>query len=94
MQVARVIGDVVATGKDGALKGITLQLLQTLDAGRQPVGRTLEAADTSGAGRGEIVIFVRGRETEFPFYPVEPPVDGGSIGIVDPGPAGDREARA
>ena len=32
---------------------------------------------------GEIVFFVRGKEASFPFYPVEPPVDAGIVGIVD-----------
>ena len=29
------------------------------------------AADAAGAGTGELVFFVRGREAAFPFYPVE-----------------------
>ena len=36
-----------------------------------------------GAGIGEEVFFVRGKEAAFPFYPVEPPVDAGIVGIVD-----------
>jgi len=29
------------------------------------------------------VFFVRGKEASFPFYPGEPPVDAGIVGIVD-----------
>jgi ethanolamine utilization protein EutN len=83
VQVARVIGDVVATRKDQNLSGLTLLVLQPVDANRQPSGRTLVAADAAGAGTGEYVFFVRGREAAFPFYPVEAPVDAAIVGIVD-----------
>ena len=83
MQVARVIGDIVATRKDPALTAITLLVLQPLGADKQPAGRTLVAADSVGAGVGEIVFFVRGREACFPWLPAEVPVDAGIVGIVD-----------
>ncbi len=83
MQVARVIGDVVATRKDENLSGLKLLVLQPVDPTKQPSGRTLVAADAAGAGTGEYVFFVRGREAAFPFYPVEAPVDATVVGIVD-----------
>jgi microcompartment protein CcmK/EutM len=83
MQLARVIGEVVATRKDENLVGLTLLLVQPLTADRQPVGRPLVAVDAVGAGRGEHVFFVRGKEASFPYYPAEPPVDAGIVGIVD-----------
>jgi ethanolamine utilization protein EutN len=83
MQVARVIGDVVATRKDDNLGGLKLLILQPLGADRQPAGRTLVAADSVGAGVGEVVFFVRGREASVPVPPVEAPVDAGIVGIVD-----------
>ena len=83
MQLARVIGDVVMTRKDENLVGITLLILQPLTTGRQPVGRPLVAVDSVGAGVGEEVFFVRGKEASFPFYPALPPVDAGIVGIVD-----------
>jgi ethanolamine utilization protein EutN len=83
MQVARVVGDVVATRKDPGLTGVALLVLQPLGADRQPAGRTLVAADSVGAGVGEIVFFVRGREASFPWLPAELPVDAGVVGIVD-----------
>lgn len=83
MQLARVIGDVVATLKDANLTGIRLLLLQPIDAAGQPSGRTLVALDSVGAGVDEEVFFVRGREAAFPFYPGEPPADATVVGIVD-----------
>lgn len=83
MQLARVIGEVVATMKDPALGGTTLLVLQPMDAAGEAAGRTLVALDSVGAGVGETVFFVRGREAAFPFYPVEPPTDAAIVGIVD-----------
>ena len=83
MHLARVIGEVVATIKDVNLTGNKLLVLQPLTAKGEPFGRTLVALDSVGAGVGEEVFFVRGKEASFPFYPVEPPVDAGIVGIVD-----------
>jgi len=83
VQLARVIGEVVATMKDANLDGIKLLVLQPLSASGEPSGRTLVALDSVGAGVGENVFFVRGREAAFPFYPAEPPTDAAVIGIVD-----------
>jgi ethanolamine utilization protein EutN len=83
MQVARVIGDIVATCKDPELTAIKLLVLQPLGADKLPAGRTLVAADSVGAGVGEVVFFVRGREASFPWLPAEVPVDAGIVGIVD-----------
>ena len=83
MQLARVIGDVVATRKDENFTGIKLMVLQPIAADGSNVGRTLVAVDAVGAGVGETVFFVRGKEASFPFYPTEVPTDAGIVGIVD-----------
>jgi ethanolamine utilization protein EutN len=83
MQIAKVIGTVVVTGKDENLTGLTLLLVQPLTPAREPSGTPLVAVDSVGAGVGEEVFFVKGKEASFPFYPVEPPVDAGIVGIVD-----------
>ena len=83
MQLARVVGDVVATRKDPSLTAIKLLVIQPLTPEREPAGKTLVAVDAVGAGVGEEVFFVRGKEASFPFYPAEPPVDAGIVGIVD-----------
>ena len=83
MQLAREIGEVVSSVKDANLAGGTLLVLQPIAPSGAPAGRTLVALDSVGAGVGEHVFFVRGREAAYPFYPAEPPTDAAVIGIVD-----------
>lgn len=83
MQLGRVIGDVVATRKDPRFEGIALLVVQPLAADGHAVGRPLVAVDSVGAGVGEHVFFVRGKEASFPFHPSEVPADAGIVGIVD-----------
>jgi microcompartment protein CcmK/EutM len=83
MQIARVVGDVVSTVKDPALVGHKLLVLQPITPDRQAAGRTLVALDAIGAGVGEHVFFVRGREASYPFLPAETPTDACVVGIVD-----------
>jgi ethanolamine utilization protein EutN len=83
MQLARVIGAIVATRKDENLNGLKLLVLQPIAADGSASGRTLVAIDSAGAGVGETVFFVRGKEASFPFYPTEVPADAGIVGIVD-----------
>jgi microcompartment protein CcmK/EutM len=83
MQLALVIGDVVVTRKDEKLTGLKLLVLQPLGTDGAATGRALVAVDAVGAGAGETVFFVRGKEASFPFHPTEVPVDAGIVGIVD-----------
>ena len=83
MQLARVIGDVVATRKDDNLVGLKLLIVQPLTPERENAGNPLVAVDAVGAGVGEEVFFVRGKEASFPWHPTEVPVDAGIVGIVD-----------
>jgi microcompartment protein CcmK/EutM len=83
MQLARVIGDIVATRKEPAYEGLKLLVIQPLLADGSDVGRPIVAVDSIGAGVGERVFFVRGKEASFPFLPTEVPADAGIVGIVD-----------
>ena len=83
MQLGRVIGTVVLNNQNDTLKGIALLLVQPISSSREPVGRAIVAADSVGAGVGEHVFFVRGKEASFPFFPTEVPADAGIVGIVD-----------
>jgi ethanolamine utilization protein EutN len=83
MQLGRVVGTVVLNNQNDTLNGVKLLLVQPMSSAREPLGRVIVAADSVGAGVGEEVFFVRGKEASFPFYPVEVPADAGIVGIVD-----------
>ena len=83
MQLARVICDVVATRKEPAVDGIRLMIIQPLAPDGADTGRPLVVVDSVGAGVGERVFFVRGKEASFPYYPKEVPADACIVGIVD-----------
>ncbi len=83
MQLARVIGNVVATIKNDTLLGRKLMVIQPLNASLQDAGKPMVAIDSVGAGAGEIVFWCRGREASFPFTPSEVPTDCTIVGIVD-----------
>ena len=83
MQLARVIGDIVATRKEPAFEGVALLVIQPLAPDGQDIGRPIVAVDSVGAGVGERVFFVRGKEASFPFHPLEVPADAGIVGIID-----------
>ena len=61
MQLARVLGNIVATIKNSTLEGRKLMVIQTLDAQLRPVGKPLVAVDSVGAGPGELVFWCRGK---------------------------------
>jgi len=83
MNLARVVGRVVATHKDPGLTGTKILLLRPVGPDHLPSGAPFLAADAVGAGAGEIVIFVRGREAAHAFLPDHVPTDAGVVGIVD-----------
>jgi len=62
MQIARVIGTVVATIKNETLDGRKFLIVQTLDADLKPKGKPTVALDSVGAGEGELVFWCRGKE--------------------------------
>ena len=83
MQLARVIGNVVATVKNDSLEGRKLLVVQSLDAGLRPQGQPLVALDAIGAGVGELVFWCRGKEASFPFRREDTPTDCTIVAIVD-----------
>jgi ethanolamine utilization protein EutN len=83
MQLARVIGTVVATVKNDSLQGRTLLVIQSLDKDLAPSGRPMVAVDSIGAGIGELVFWCRGKEASFPFKREDTPTDCTIVGIVD-----------
>jgi ethanolamine utilization protein EutN len=84
MQLARVIGTVVATVKTPGLEGVKLLVIQPLDRSLKPTGGQLVAADAIHmAGPGELVYFVAAREAAQAMPDPFVPVDHAIVGIVD-----------
>ena len=83
MQIASVVGQVVATRKHATLEGAKLLLVQPQTPEGEPRGPVLLSIDAVGAGVGEDVFFVRGAEASFPFAPRTVPTDASIVGIVD-----------
>lgn len=83
MFLARIIGTVVATQKDESLTGVKLMVVQPLDAFENNAGTPIVAADTIGAGYGELVFCAKSKEGAMPLHDPNAPVDAGIIGIVD-----------
>lgn len=84
MQLARVIGTVVATVKSPGLEGIKFLIIQPLDRQQRPSGGQLVAADAIHmAGPGELVYFVAAREAAQALPDTFVPVDHAIVGIVD-----------
>ncbi|MGI8469484.1 MAG: EutN/CcmL family microcompartment protein [Pyrinomonadaceae bacterium] len=83
MQLARVIGTVVATIKNESLEGRKILIVQNLSDDLKPIGKPLIALDAIGAGVGELVFWCRGKEASFPFKRDSTPTDCTIVGIVD-----------
>lgn len=84
MNLARIIGTVVATQKYEGLEGIKLLIVQPLDRDQRPTGDPVVATDaTAQAGPGELVFVVGGREAALALPETFVPVDHSVVGIVD-----------
>jgi ethanolamine utilization protein EutN len=85
MQLARVIGNVVATRKEDALIGFKLLLVQEFDpTDSNHFGATLVAVDTLGAGSNDIVLVARGGAARMVGeMHRNAPLDAAIVGIVD-----------
>ena len=83
MKLGKVIGTVVCTRKEPGLEGKKLLVVQPLSTTGQAIGKPLVAVDTIGAGCGETILYVRGKEGSFPMLPEIVPTDAGITGIVD-----------
>jgi ethanolamine utilization protein EutN len=85
MDIARIIGNIVATQKVASLEGATLLVLQPLNEKMENAGKPLIATDaTCRRGYGEIVYYVASGDAVYTGLRGEDiPVDAAVIGIVD-----------
>jgi ethanolamine utilization protein EutN len=84
MQIARVIGTVVATQKNKKFEGAKLMLVQPLNLDDTPRGNALLAVDGVGAGVNEkVLIVLEGRAAGEALGKKAAPVDAAIVGIID-----------
>jgi len=84
MQIARVVGSVVATQKHRKFEGAKLLLVQPLNLDETPRGPALLAVDGVGAGVHEkVLIVLEGRAAGEALNRKAAPVDAAIVGIID-----------
>ena len=83
MYLGQVIGRVWAEVKDPRLGGQRLLIIQPLTPDQKPTGKQIICTDAVGAGAGELIYYCKGKESSFPFLPIEVPTDMTVVGIVD-----------
>ncbi|HUR19600.1 MAG TPA: EutN/CcmL family microcompartment protein [Vicinamibacterales bacterium] len=84
MQIAKVIGTLVATQKHHKMDGAKLLLVQPMTLEGKPRGVAVLAIDSVGAGVGEkVLIVIEGKAAGDALGRKAAPVDAAIIGIVD-----------
>ena len=84
MRLGRVIGNVVATRKNGKLQSAKLMLVQPISLNAEPFGTVVLAVDAAQAGVGDTVLLVvEGRAAITALGRPGAPVDAAILGIVD-----------
>jgi len=83
MNLAKVIGTVVATRKEASLEGLKFLLLGQVDEGGEATGPTVVAADAVGAGVGEMVLYATGSSARQTRLTDQRPCDAVVMAIVD-----------
>ena len=91
MQLARVVGSVVATRKEESIQGLKLLLVRPLDDEGRESGNAIVSADAVGAGPDEIVLIAAGSSARQTAVTDKRPVDSVIMVIVDTWYVGDKE---
>ncbi len=83
MQMAKVIGTVVATKKDERLEGVRLMVIQPIDSKDEALGNPIVAGDAIGSGVGEKIIYAKSKEGAFCLPDPQACCDAGITAIID-----------
>ena len=83
MQLAQVVGTLVASQKVTSLDGLRFLVLQAVDPDRKPSGGTVIAIDSVGAGPGEMVLYASGSSARQTQVTDGRPCDAVVMAIVD-----------
>lgn len=83
MQIAKVIGTVVATRKEESMQGLKFLLLKNVDLEGNETDGHVVAADAVGAGLGEMVLYATGSSARQTVKTDKRPCDAVVMAIID-----------
>jgi microcompartment protein CcmK/EutM len=83
MLIGKVIGTVVSSRKDQELEGLRLLLVKAADVEGNATGAVIVAADSVGAGIGEVVLYAAGSSARQTVQTKDRPVDHVVMAIID-----------
>lgn len=83
MLIARVVGSAVSTIKDSKLTGLKLLIVRETTTHAELTGKTFVAADTVGAGEGELVLVATGSAARYSEKTRDAAVDAAIVGVID-----------
>lgn len=83
MELAKVIGNMVATRKVENVEGVRFMVIQPINHKLEARGEPIIASDATQAGPGDIVYWVQGREAALALPQTFNPSDAAIVGIVD-----------
>jgi len=82
MELGKIRGQVVSTVRDPGMPPVTLLLVDLITEDGTVLRTGQVAADTLGAGEGEVVLLVRGSSARFTMNE-RPPLDLSVVAIID-----------
>ena len=91
MQLAKVVGTVVATRKEASIEGLKLLVVRPLDEEGRETGNAIVSVDAVGAGPDEIVLIAAGSSARQTEVTDKKPVDSVVMAIVDSWNVGDTQ---
>ena len=83
MFIGRVVGSLWATRKTENTKGLKFLIVQPYNLNKAPNTDTVVAADTLGAGEGEIVMVAYGRAARLAVGMENSSIEAAVVGIID-----------
>jgi microcompartment protein CcmK/EutM len=83
MFIGKVVGTVVSSIKDPKVAALKFQVVQELDERNRPRNKYIVAADTIGAGQGDLVLFSQGSSARQTTLTDGRPIDAAIFAVID-----------
>jgi microcompartment protein CcmK/EutM len=90
MFIGKVVGTVVSSIKDEKVEGLKFQIVQEVDEHNALRDKYVVAADTIGAGQGDLVLFAQGSSARQTTLTDGRPIDAAIFAVIDSWDVNDR----